>query len=95
MDILHRAIAVLGGKKLCALGIGVIMYVLYHKTGITPDQASAVVADAGKVAASSDLQSLLTTIAAYCVGQGLADGLSGGKTSSAAILAAAANKDVG
>jgi len=87
LDILHRAIAFLGGKKLCALAAGVVLWIVYHKTGITPGQVTDVVNGAQPIAQADSLNTLLQLIGAYIIGQSAADGLSGGKTSSAQVLA--------
>jgi hypothetical protein len=103
----HAFMGKLGGKKFIAFIIGIICWLIAHFTKVSADQIHSIagqVADAANTAANtsvtdSSVTGLITLVASYIFGQGLADGLTGGKTSSVVATQNAdsvdAAKDVG
>lgn len=91
-NTIHRIFGALGGKKFLAMLLGIgIWYARRHGIVIPPE----ILADPGvaailpQAAASVDPMHLIMV---YILSQGIADGLSGGATSSVAALGAPAEE---
>ena len=86
---LHRAIGMLGGKKLLVAMAGLVLWYLnLHGVHLPPEILAAPgVSDiASKIPSDANGWQMAVIIGTYLLGQGLADGLSDGKTSSVALL---------
>ena len=82
MSKVQALLASLGGKKFVAAILGVLAVVLTTRFGLSEAQVATVTQWVG------------TIVSAFLVGQGVSEGLSGGKTSASA-QAVEASKDAG